>query len=208
MHVCLVSAYPQEVRTEESIRQEMAWLQQSAMALCCHGHQVTWISSMPHGVVIDAPEVLPPTCRYVIPCRPGHLEQVPLLVVEDALWCQPDLHTRLFTFFGLLWRASPWDILHVWGLWSVLYLGAYTARFLQCPLVVSYGLLAWRDGLQQTFSWQWVSQQPLQAVVQSDAEYATLAAYVPVERMQVLPPSCAAAPDVWVELYRKAIEHW
>ncbi|GIX49041.1 MAG: hypothetical protein KatS3mg131_3252 [Candidatus Tectimicrobiota bacterium] len=174
-------------------------------ALARQGHQVVWIAAPVAPEVATAlglraqPQRLPPTCRYVLPCQAYSVGRLCLYALDAALWQQPALHTRLFTFLCLLQRARPGDLLHVWGDFPAPYLGVYTARVLGLPAVVTYRSAAVPAEAQQAFAWRWTLQHTRAALVGSAALGRRLVGQgLPAPRVRVLP---TATPRALLRLY-------
>ncbi len=158
VRLCMVSDLAAGVLPEAAILGDATrtWAQQ--------GHEVYWLAP-PHvlqepcvqaaGCALAA-ESLPPTCRYVIPVQAYAYEGVSLYCVPQEIWQRADLHTRLFTFLSLLYRAGRYEMLHAWGSVPVAYLTGYTACYLAVPAVVSAPQEPCMPGAQASFLWPWV----------------------------------------------------
>ena len=149
-----------------------------AIALVQHGHQVYWLlppDALPTlrngaaGLQV-APDILPATCRSVVPVQTYHCEGIRLVCVTQECWQRPDLHTRLFTCLCLLQRALPCAVFHTWGPLPIAYLTVYTARFLDVPAVVS----SIAAEPEQPFLWDWVARQASAIIVPSSVELERL----------------------------------
>src|SRR5262249_52685022 len=158
---------------------DLSAVRRCAMALVQQGHQVYWLLSTASFQALQAEaalapaaaDILPPTCRHVVPVQPYQCTGVRLLCVNQEIWQHTDLHTRLFTFLCLLQRALSYNVFHAWGTLAVAYLTVYTARFLAVPAVVSYAWQLRAAKPPQPFLWDWVAQQVAAAVVPSMAEH-------------------------------------
>lgn len=212
MQIALLSQHELTPAATAEISREILALCQCAVKLAELGLQVTWLSShdtaeilaSETGVMPTAGDELPATCRHVLACQTYRLGGVQLFCVDPALWQQPDLRTRLFTFLCLLQRQLSCSIWHAWGSLACAYVGVYTARFLGLPAVVSYSRLWLCAGARQTFMWQWVARQVAMALVSSPTDRERLLAtsdFVPL-RVQVLPPHLSTAGARLVALYR------
>ena len=212
MRVALVSHHHTAGSIDPAVHQNLLCLRQCAVALVRHGLQVLWLSSTATAEVLarDAQvipgslEDLPATCRYVVPCQPYRLDGVQLVSVDTTLWEQPALHTRLFTFLGLLQQELPWALLHAWGTLSAAYVGVYTARCLGCPAVVTYHQPWPGDDPTQTFLWQWVAEHVAMALVCSHADRQGLLATkaFPPARVQVIDPALPTLGATTAALYQ------
>jgi hypothetical protein len=148
--------------------------QRCAVALAQQGHQIYWLlpsdalQMLANGAVglQTAPDLLPATCRSVIPVQTYHFEGIDLVCVNQECWQRPDLHTRLFTCLCLLQRDVPCAVFHAWGPLPIAYLTVYTARFLNVPAVVS----SLSAEPEQPFVWDWVARQAAAVIVPSMAE--------------------------------------
>jgi hypothetical protein len=131
-------------------------------------------------------DMLPATCQHVVPLQAYDYQGVRLLVLAQALWHQPDFHTRLFTLLCLLHRALPCQIWHAWCSMPLAYLTVYTARFVTVPAVVSCdaAMLAARG--QQPFLWDWMMRHASVVVVPSQEAYEQLAGCQAGVRVSVL----------------------
>jgi hypothetical protein len=178
MHIRFVSDHPTYILADAATRHKVLRLGHHAQSLVRQGVQVQWIASTDtaaalandtHLVPVGNKD-LPATCRHVLSCQPYDLEGVQLLCLTPALWQDPALHTRLFTFLCLLQQARPCRIWHTWGTLAADYVTVYTARFLGLPTVVSNIVPVLDTDPQQAFMWQWVAQHTSRAVVSSAAE--------------------------------------
>jgi hypothetical protein len=186
-------------------------LHQYAAALAQQGHQVYWLTSPETwraggGDMTLGREVkgdVPPTCRYVVPCQAYRCGEIRVFCVDEAVWQQPALHTRLFTFCCLLQEALAYEVLHAWGALPVAYLAVYTARFLGLPAVVSYDQQTLRADPQQSFLWDWVTRQGSGAVVASVADRERLLAVSTLApaQVRVIDPTMPGAGDTLTALY-------
>ena len=164
-----------------------------AVALVQHGHQVYWLSSpealrtLHNGAawLQVATDILPTTCRFVVPVQTYHCEGIRLLCVNQEFWQHPDLHTRLFTYLCLLQRALPYAVFHTWGPWPIAYLTIYTARFPAVPAVLSYSSRFVSTKLEQPFLWDWIARQVSAAIVPSTVEQERLLTLGPLTPAQV-----------------------
>lgn len=135
-----------------------------ALALAQEGHTVCWF--LPAAVVSTlmptaqplTHEHLPATCRHVLPVQVSTTHGVWLLGLEQTLWEDAGLHTRLFTLLGLWHRVQPWHVLQAGSPLALAYLTVYTARFLGVPAAVwvDETLLAART--VQPFRWEWITR--------------------------------------------------
>ena len=160
-----------------------------AVALVRQGHQVYWLLpsdtlQMLHNGAAGlqvAPDLLPATCRSVVPVQTYHCEGIGLVCVKQEYWQRPDLHTRLFTCLCLLQRDLPCAVFHAWGPLPIAYLTVYSARFLDVPAVVSSLSVA----PEQPFLWDWVARQASAVLVPSRAERERLLTLGPLTSTQV-----------------------
>lgn len=166
MRVGFVSECPWGEEADGAQRQLLHTMLPALMTLAQSGHTIYWLASLPGLPGADSPlaglhscaDVLPPTCRYVLPCQGYRLAGLRVLDVAAALWQDTALHTRLFTFLRLLQHAVPCDVWHVWGPLPMVYLVVYTGRLLQVPVVVTYHAALLHDRASQPFLWEWVGQ--------------------------------------------------
>jgi Glycosyltransferase Family 4 len=164
-------------------------VQRCAFTLVQQGHQVYWLlppealQMLPKGAagLQEAPDLLPATCRSVVPVQTYHCEGIRLVCVNQECWQRPDLHTRLFTCLCLLQRDLPCAIFHAWGPLPIAYLTVYTARFLDVPAVVS----SLSAEPEQPFLWDWVARQASAVIVPSRAERERLLTLGPLTPTQV-----------------------
>ena len=211
VRLCLLSDYPVIPSTTAELDYHLSSVRHCAMALVQQGHQVYWLLSAESlqsfqaepALASAAADVLPPTCRYIVPVQPYECAGVRLLCVDQQVWHHPDLHTRLFTFVCLLQRAISCAVFHAWGTLSVAYLTAYTARFLAVPAVVSYGWQLRSAQPQQPFLWDWVARHVSAAVVPSMAEYERLLTHSPLTptQLHVIDPRQSAVGQTLTTLY-------
>lgn len=160
-----------------------------AITLVRQEHQVYWLlpsealQMLPNGTagLQEVPDLLPTTCRSVVPVRTYHYEGIRLVCVSQECWQRPDLHTRLFTCVCLIQRDLPCAVFHTWGPLPIVYLTVYTARFLDVPAVVS----AASGAAEQPFLWDWVARQASAVIVPSGAERQRLLALGPLTSTQV-----------------------
>jgi hypothetical protein len=191
VHICLISDAPTAVVADR--HGGLVSLRRYVMALARQGHMVHWLISpeVAHTAAGDAIPVpmqgntVPKICQHVIPCQPSRLEGVHVLCIDQSVWRQRSLHTRLFTFLCLLHRALPCDVLHAWGTLPVTYLTVYTACFLGLPAVVSYSEPCLGAGSQSSFEWRWVAQHLSRALVCSHSDQKRLFATTSLEPAQV-----------------------
>ncbi len=187
-------------------------LRQFAIALMRHGLHVLWVASTDmaaalasdSGLVAADTRDLPATCRYVIPCQPYRLEHVQILCVDRAVWQDPALHTRLFTFLCLLQHELPCAVFHAWGTLPATYLTVYTARFLGIPAVVSYSR-SWRGrDPRQTFMWQWVARHAAVTLAATQTEQTCLRTVNGFEpaRIRVMDPASPTLASTMTTLYQ------
>jgi hypothetical protein len=164
-----------------------------AVALVQQGHEIYWLlpthtlQTLHNGAgrLPVATDILPATCRFVVPVQAYHLEGIRLVCVNQEFWQRPDLHTRLFTYVCLLQRALPCAVFHTWGPLPIAYLTVYTARFLAVPTVLSYSSQLVAVEPEQPFLWDWVVQQVAAVVVASPAEQERLLTRAPLTLRQV-----------------------
>ena len=164
-------------------------VQRCAVALVQQGHQVYWLlPSDALQMVRDgaaglqvAPDILPATCRSVVPVQTYHCEGIRLVCVPQECWQRSDLHTRLFTCLCLLQRDLPCAVFHAWGPLPIAYLTVYTARFLGVPVVVS----SLSAEPEQPFLWNWVARQAAAVSVPSMVERERLLTLGPLTSTQV-----------------------
>jgi hypothetical protein len=164
-------------------------VQRCAVALVQQGHQVYWL--LPPDALQTlrnraaelqvAPDLLPATCRSVIPVQTYHCEGIRLVCVTQECWQRPDLHTRLFTCLCLLQRDLPCAVFHALGPLPIAYLTVYTARFLDVPAVVSFI----STEPEQPFVWDWVVRQASAVIVPNMAERERLLTLGPLISTQV-----------------------
>lgn len=186
-------------------------------ALCRHARaagtrcQVRWWLTAPTTVAALAskaalgrtgPEILPATCRYVVPYQAYGYEGVPLYCVDREVWAEPPLHTRLFTLLQLLQRAEPGALWHVWGTLPAVYVAVYTACFLSIPVVVWYGPSLLQRDLLQNFMWRWVAGHATAGLVADVADASWLQAQqaMPAERLHVVAPGRMELDSLMVRL--------
>ena len=211
MRLCLISDYPVIPQTAAEMDYNLSAVRRCAIALVQQGHQVYWLLSTESlqafqaeaALVPAAADILPPTCRHIVPVQPYQCAGVRLLCVHQEVWQHADLHTRLFTFVCLLQRALSYDVFHAWGALSVAYLAVYTARFLAVPAVVSYGWQLRSAKPQQPFLWDWVARQVSAAVVPHMAEYERLLTCSPLApaQLHVIDPRQAEVGQALTALY-------
>jgi hypothetical protein len=211
MRLGIISYHPTAASAHSEERCELLALCQYAIALVQQGQQVWWLSSTTTAdacaadarLVAAAKDDLPATCQYAAPCQTYTLAGMQLFCVDQTLWQQPPLRTRLFTFLGLLQRELPGTVWHAWGTVPAPYLTVYTARFLGVPAVVSYGQSYLRDGPQERFIWHWVAQQVSMALVSSAADRERLLATSEVTpaQVRVVPPPLPARLHTMIALY-------
>jgi hypothetical protein len=207
VQICVLSYYPPALVAESAVQQELIALGHYAATLAHHGHQVVWLCAQDmlrwcdRALVAETAASLPPTCRYVVPCHPYRLAGVQGLAVADAVWQQPDLHTRLFTLLCLLHRVYHWEVVHVWGASAAMYLGVYTARFLGLPAVASYGAASlWHD-TQPSFMTIWTRQYASVGLVATEAVRCCLASLPGGAPLQVLDTTLPEAGALATRLY-------
>lgn len=176
-NIGLISHHSHSISQPTKRDRDPADLCTCAVGLARQGHQVHWITSTT-AVKMDGDGItpvlwsesdIPTTCRYVVPCQPYRLDGVTLFGVDPHVWPKRSLHTRLFSFLCLLHQALNWDILHVWGPLDTVYLAVYTARFLEIPVVVSYGDAMFDHEHVSSFVWQWVNRQVSMVIVSCEA---------------------------------------
>ena len=164
-------------------------VQRCAVALVQQGHEVYWLLpsdalQMLHNGAAGlqvAPDILPATCRSVVPVQTYHCEGIRLVCVPQECWQRSDLHTRLFTCLCLLQRDLPCAVFHAWGPLPIAYLTVYTARFLDVPAVVS----SLSAEPEQPFLWHWVARQAAAVSVPSMVERERLLTLGPLTSAQV-----------------------
>jgi len=206
MHIGLVSDY---TLTHASQRHVLTLRQCVNTLTTLDGFDVHWllsthtIAALAHEPALrpaDASD-MPPTCRYVIPYTLYRLDEARLIALEPSFWHDTALHTRLFTFLCLLHRQQPFDVLHVWGALSTIYLSVYTATYLKFPGTVFYTPSCLQDGPRQAFLWQWVALHTARAFTGHAKGRKRLSHTSPLqpEQIQVLNP---AQPDTIATLGR------
>ena len=213
MRLGVISDYPVIPQTTAEAGYDLRTLRHWAVALVQQGHQVSWLLSTSslqaleaEGVLSPAAaDMLPATCRYVVPVQPYQLAGVDIFCMDHHVWQHTDLHTRLFTFLCLLQRALWCDVWHAWGALSVAYLAVYTARFLAVPAVVSYDWPIRAAMAQQPFLWDWVARQVSAAVVPSMAEREQLLTLSPLmpDQMHVIAPTQPQGERLLAALYAR-----
>lgn len=212
MRIALVSYHPIATSADAETCHDLLTLRQYAVILVRHGLQVLWLTSAETATALaddvsllpTGEDDLPETCRHVIPCQPYRFEGVRLLCVDDSLWQQRALHTRLYTFVRLLQRELSCAVLHTWGTFPAAYLGVYTARLLGLPAAVYYSQPYLRDGPQQSFVWHWVARHLTIALVSShaDQEYLLTTSDLTPARISVIDPALSTVGPTMVSLYQ------
>jgi hypothetical protein len=213
MRIGLISYHPVLSLHTPEVHSDFQGVCQSAVALHQHGFPVHWVSSTDTAEVLATDwrlvaadeQDMPATCRFVVPYHPYRFAGVPLLCVGQAVWQQPDLHTRIFTLLSLLQRHSPYTVFHAWGTLPAIYTTVYTACFLGVPAVVSYGPLCLAAHAQHPFLWQWVAQHAAVALVSSDTDRERLLAASDLSpaRVHVVDPVLPTMAHTVASLYRR-----
>lgn len=132
-----------------------------ARGLAQYGHEVYWFlpaAQIPAPRAAALRDSLPATCQHVIPIQASEGQGVRLLGLDQALWEDPALHTRLFTCLSLFHRAWPWHVLHAGSPLALAYLSVYTARVLAVPSVVSCTVTLRSARTRQPFLWDWMTR--------------------------------------------------
>ncbi|MGE3538048.1 MAG: hypothetical protein AB7N91_11525 [Candidatus Tectimicrobiota bacterium] len=172
------------------------------------GHEVYWLSTpaLLHAPVIQAAllpataELMPTTCRYVMPVQAYWYAGARLLCIPLELWQRVDMHTRLFTFLCLLHRARACTLFHAWSTLPIAYLTVYTARYLALPAIVSCPADTPEPGPADVFRQDWTAQHAAAYVVHSPA---VSPAGLDLARLHVINPAQARASQTLLALYRR-----
>lgn len=205
MRLCIVSDLGPGMAP--GARSDVAVLCRYATTWVQEGHDVYWVTApsvlqepcIEADVTPTTDDIVPATCRYVIPLQAYWYRGVRLFCVPQDLWQSADLHTRLFTFLSLLQRAITYEVVHAWGTVPVLYLAVYTARYLAVPAVISWSGEPPEPTGAAAFFWQWSIEHAAAFVVPQSGDYASFAS----GRVYHLAPDDAAARQALLALYRR-----
>jgi hypothetical protein len=178
MRIGLVSYHPVPRGGMQPLVPELLRVYRYAANLAAHGCHVLWLCPVSTLEVLTAqlgsiavrPSLLPPTCRYIVPCRAYALAGIQLCCPDEVLWQQRPFHTRLFTLFCLWQQGVPCDFWHAWGSFPIPYLTVYTARFLGCPAVVTCDRTFLPSATQYAFECQWVWRHAALLLVEGETE--------------------------------------
>ncbi|MGQ4807267.1 hypothetical protein NKDENANG_00611 [Candidatus Entotheonellaceae bacterium PAL068K] len=211
MRIGLVSYHPTATSSRADIYEDFLCLRQFVLTLVGQGLQVVWLSStdtataLADDVSLAEAEAhdLPPTCRHVVPCQPYRFGGARLLCVDRDIWQHPELHTRLFTFLGLLHRELPCAVLHAWGMFHLLYLTVYTACFLRIPVAASFAAPNLQHDAQDSFRWQWLARHVSVALVSSQTNRTRLLGMSDLtpERVRIVDPAQPTSGPTLTALY-------
>lgn len=217
MRIGLVSDVSAALNRDLSACDGVVALTRFVRLLARRGFQVQWITAteMAEALSDDAglrpveAAAMPPTCRYVLPYELYQLDGVELVCLPRAYWQDRALHTRLFTFLGLMQRERPCALWQTWGTLATTFLTAYTASYLNLPCAVFYTSACLREAPQQDFLWQWVTHHTQAGLVGTVSDRARLLATATLasEYVQVIDPLAPTAGEAIATLYQTLQDH-
>ena len=185
------------------------------------GIEVIWISSTATAEALEdkadlapAAEDLPATCRHVLSCQSFRLPGLHLFCVDTSVWYEPTLQTRLFTFLCLLHPHLPGSVWQTWADGGSAFLTVYTARFVDCPVVVIYPqqqISPLNPLPPPDFTDLWIGRHTSAAVVPTPAARQQLIAtgHIPAAQqpaIYVVNPVSPQADTAMANLYRHLLQ--
>lgn len=212
MRIGLVSDIDETIQCDVAARDGVAAVALFVRLLRQQGFWIQWITAndtaraLSHEADLTAVDAasMPPTCQYVLPYELYRFEGADLVCLPRSFWQDRALHTRLFTFIGLMQRERPCALWQTWATLATTYLTAYTAAFLDLPCAVYYTAACLSEAPQQGFLWQWVTEHARAGLVgvSSDRDHLLATAALAPESVQVIDPRVTTTGERIAALYQ------